>query len=108
MRRQLVFRRSLFLHEETYTRDTTYFDADQLLSGGMLCMLSRRTENRVYSYIRLSIERTQVAKTHAATFNPYPNNTHLSLRLLVRKRNFRSVLRQRRSMLQVDSPKTII
>jgi len=71
-------------------------------------MLSGRTGSRVYSYIRLSIERTQVAKTYAATFNPYPNNIHLSLRLLIKERNFRSVSFQWNSMLQVDSPKIII
>lgn len=54
----------LFLHEETYTCDTTYFDMGQLLSGGMLCMLSARTVSRVY-FIRLSIERF----THEGIFN---------------------------------------
>lgn len=64
----------IFLHEETrYTRDdTTYFDVVQLLSGGMLCMLSARKRKAECAYS--FTYRTFYAQKYiiyAIIFNPY-------------------------------------
>lgn len=85
----LVFRWSLFLHKEMYICDTTYFDMGQLLSGGMLCMLSARTVSRVYLFVYLSnVLRTKVYIIYATIFKSYPSNLFISKKIKFRHKNY--------------------